>query len=423
MFKKTLIASLLATCSLSALANSYYVVVPVPSRTVAANVSVTLSAATLPAGVEGSAYPGFDFNQALRVTGDTSYAGYGVQWTLTSGALPAGLTLNANGTVSGTPTAAGSQSFSVRATYKTKSGEQAYQVVVGAIVVTLNSVPLPNGRVGTPFSFDFGPQLNVVGDAGFDPAQASWTLSGGALPAGLALSSAGRLSGVPTAGTALTGSPIQISATYHTKTARADYSLLMYDFVDSKFDITKLGGINGGVTSPDGYRTLTFDPKLLSIPAMAPLPATGKWYVEFTSIPTALNQDAGGIGIGTLPNPTHIGKNTFNTDNLQYPDSCGVAIYLDDIETMLGANSTGAKLSAGAPGARTLGLAYDAASRVATFYRNNVLVATCSVKGTAPLYVMATNASSGSSSSIRADFRPEHQAYAPPAGYTAGIPK
>jgi hypothetical protein len=197
---------------------------------------------------------------------------------------------------------------------------------------------------------------------------------------------------------------------------------LVHDFVESRFDVTKLGGL-GATTSPDGYRTVVFDPKLLSIPAMAPLPASGKWYVEFTSIPGEPNLECGGIGIGALPAPTHVGKHTLNTDNLDYPDSCGFALYQDNVELMLGANSTGERISGGAPGARKLGLAYDAASRLARFYRDNVLVATCSVGGTAPLYVMATNASSGGGSALRADFRPEHQTYAPPVGYVAGIPK
>jgi len=425
MLKKTLIASLLAGVSLPLLAaNSYYIVVPVPSRTAAAAaVSVTLNPAALPAGVEGTAYAGFDFNQALQVTGDGAYSGYGVRWTLASGALPPGLSLNANGTLTGTPTAPGTVSFSVRASYKTKSGEQAYQVVVGAITVNLNSVALPVGQVGAPFNFDFRPQLHVDGDAEFDPARVVWNLSSGTLPAGLVLSSAGVLSGVPAAATAFTGDSIQVSAAYKNKTARAGYALTLYDFVDSKFDITKLGGVDGSVTSPDSYRTVTFNSKLLSIPAMAPLPAVGKWYVEFTSIPGIPGEECGGIGIGTLPIPTHVGKHSLSTDNLTYPDSCGFFLYQDTVEMEWGTNAGGQAISGGPSGARKLGLAYDAATRTASFYRENVLVGTCSVNGTAPLYVLATNGSSGAGSSIRADFRPEHQTYAPPAGYIAGIPK
>lgn len=63
-----------------------------------------VSSATLPAVTSGQAY-----SQLLAATGATSFA-------LSSGStLPAGLTLNPNGTLSGTPTTAGSYSFSILA--------------------------------------------------------------------------------------------------------------------------------------------------------------------------------------------------------------------------------------------------------------------------------------------------------------------
>ncbi len=105
--KKTVIAALLAAASFSAFASDYFVVVPVPSRSATAgNILVTLNGYTLPTGVVGRAYAGFDFNTVLQVLGDPAYSQSSVRWSVASGALPAGLSLSADGKLSGAPTAA-----------------------------------------------------------------------------------------------------------------------------------------------------------------------------------------------------------------------------------------------------------------------------------------------------------------------------
>ncbi|HDR9105996.1 hypothetical protein P5X00_36300 [Paraburkholderia sp. A2RO-4L] len=73
--KKTVIAALLAAASVSAVASSYFVVVPVPNKSPSVgNILVTMSGYTLPNGVYGRPYPGFDFNTVLQVLGDPSYS-------------------------------------------------------------------------------------------------------------------------------------------------------------------------------------------------------------------------------------------------------------------------------------------------------------------------------------------------------------
>jgi type VI secretion system secreted protein VgrG len=68
---------------------------------------ITLSPAVLPAGTVGVAY-----NQTLTGSGGTAPYTFAV----TSGTLPAGLTLSAAGVLSGTPTAAGAPSVTIRGT-------------------------------------------------------------------------------------------------------------------------------------------------------------------------------------------------------------------------------------------------------------------------------------------------------------------
>jgi hypothetical protein len=78
------------------------------------------TAAAMPAGVFGVAY-----NQTLAADGSAA------QWSITTGALPAGLTLNAStGVISGTPTAAGPSTFTVKAENFTGSDTKELSIVI-----------------------------------------------------------------------------------------------------------------------------------------------------------------------------------------------------------------------------------------------------------------------------------------------------
>ena len=69
--------------------------------------TLTITTASLPAGTVNTAY-----NQALAAAGGTTP----YSWSVSSGTLPAGLTLSSAGALSGTPTAAGTFNFTVQAT-------------------------------------------------------------------------------------------------------------------------------------------------------------------------------------------------------------------------------------------------------------------------------------------------------------------
>lgn len=87
--------------------------------------AITLSPAALAGGTMGVAY-----NQVVTASG--GLAPYTFQ--VTSGSLPAGLTLTAGGTVSGTPTGAGSSNFTIRATDSNACfGSRAYTITVSAV--------------------------------------------------------------------------------------------------------------------------------------------------------------------------------------------------------------------------------------------------------------------------------------------------
>lgn len=172
--------------------------------------AVSLSAATLPTAVVGQAYS-TPLHTYLAVTGDAAYTGTGVTWSVTGGALPAGLTLTSDGRITGTPTTSGSGAVQVRAAYKGVNGEQTYQIVSLALTVTLTPSGLPDAAVGVPYSVNLQPFLSVTGDSAYVGGEVTWSIVGSSLPSGLYLTADGYIGGAPTA--AGTGA-IQVRATY-----------------------------------------------------------------------------------------------------------------------------------------------------------------------------------------------------------------
>lgn len=137
-----------------------------------------------PAAVEGSGYGPFSFS----ATG-----GYlPLQWNITTGSLPPGLTLGNDGSLSGTPTQVGSSNFTVTVQDSSAPPEvskQTFTINVTAPPPTIVSSEAPTGMVGTAYSFQF------VANGGAAPLV--WTETG-ALPGGIGLSPGGTLAGTPT---------------------------------------------------------------------------------------------------------------------------------------------------------------------------------------------------------------------------------
>ena len=147
---------------------------------------VTVSPASLPAATAGTGY-----SQTLNASGGT--APY--TFAITAGALPAGLTLNPSGILSGTPTASGSFNFTVSATDSgiPTAGNRAYTLTVASPTLTLPAKTLPDGTAGQAYSTSITPASGGI-------APYTYAVSAGALPAGISLDSAtGALSGTPTA--------------------------------------------------------------------------------------------------------------------------------------------------------------------------------------------------------------------------------
>ncbi len=145
--------------------------------------ALKVSTSTLPAGVVGSAY-----SQPLSATGGS---GAGYTWTKTAGSLPAGVTLSSAGTISGTPTAAGTSSFTVQVTDSDSDTATAQLSITINAALAVSTSSLPAGTVNTSYS------QTLAATGGVSPY--TWSISAGSLPAGLTLTgSTGVISGTPT---------------------------------------------------------------------------------------------------------------------------------------------------------------------------------------------------------------------------------
>jgi hypothetical protein len=105
-------------------------------------VTVTLSSGTVPDGEQDTAYGGFDFTTLASVSGGPAGSPPTVNdlsWSVTGGALPAGMFLSSAGDLTGTPTEIGSFSFTVEAELSGQTDSASYTIIVndpdGSLVV------------------------------------------------------------------------------------------------------------------------------------------------------------------------------------------------------------------------------------------------------------------------------------------------
>ena len=147
--------------------------------------SPAITTSSLPAGQMGAAY-----QATLSASGGT----IPYSWSLASGSLPAGLSLNsASGAISGTPSASGTSSFTVQVTDSaSKAAQQPLSIAISASSPVITTSSLPAGQMGAAY------QATLSASGGTTPY--SWSLASGSLPAGLSLNSAsGVISGTPSA--------------------------------------------------------------------------------------------------------------------------------------------------------------------------------------------------------------------------------
>ena len=137
----------------------------------------------LPNGTQGVAY-----SQQLNAAGGTgSYT-----WSTISGSWPGGISLSGAGVVSGTPTGYGTFNATAQVTSGGQTASRAFQLTINPPPLSITTTsPLTGGTQGVLYT----QQLNATGGTG----SYTWTTTSGSWPSGISLSSAGVVSGTPTA--------------------------------------------------------------------------------------------------------------------------------------------------------------------------------------------------------------------------------
>ena len=241
-------------------------------------IALTITTTSLSDGVVGASY-----SASLAATGGTG----SISWSVTTGSLPGGLTLSGSGGISGTPTAAGTTNFTVTATDSSTPPQTAKQ----ALTITINpklvitTTTLPSGVVSAAYTAT----LQSSGGVG----TVTWTVFSGSLPAGLAMSNSGAISGTPTtAGTA-------------SFTVQAKDSGTPQQSVQQALSIAVYTGLTISTTSlPNGTVNSTYSATLKSVGGTG----TITWSISQGSLPTGLNLSASGTISGT---PTAAGTSNF----------------------------------------------------------------------------------------------------------------
>ena len=299
-----------------------------PVQTQSASLSITIAPApampaplsiattALTAGVDGAAY-----SQSLQATGGTpTYT-----WAVTSGSLPAGLTLVAgSGVISGVPTTNGTFAFTATVNdssnpVQTKSVSLSIHVASTQLSVTFST--LASGINGNAYS-------QTLHASGGTPAY-SWSITSGSLPGGLTLSSgSGVISGTPTgSGTfSFTATVTDASSPVQSKSVVLSITIAMNQLA---IDTSSLAAASEGTAYSQ------------TLHATGGTPAYS-WSITSGSLPPGLTLAAGSGVISGIP--TASGTSAFSatvTDNGSPVQTKSVPLSITTVATQLSITSTG----------------------------------------------------------------------------------
>ena len=166
----------------------------------------SITTTTLPNGTVGANY-----NQTIALTG-----GHGpFIWSISSGALPTGFSLNAaTGAITGSSSPANTYSFTVKVVDSSNPAQTASQALSISIVngpLLVVPATLPTGAVNDPY-----PSTTLGASGGLPPY--TWAITVGSLPAGLSLNtSTGAITGTPTGPSATANFTAQVTDSTNAK--------------------------------------------------------------------------------------------------------------------------------------------------------------------------------------------------------------
>jgi hypothetical protein len=242
------------------------------------------------------------YSSTMQATGGTPDAGGHYQWTISSG-LPnnSGLSINATtGVISGTPNVSGSFTLTVVATDVAGATDSVQRTLLLAAPPSVTSNSLP---AATRTQVGYSVTLSSSGGTG----ATTWTVTAGALPAGLNLSSTGVISG--NVGAGATTQTFTVTAT-DSLGATASKSLTLT--VNAPPSITTVPPLATATDTQVGYSQ-----------ALAASGGTGtiSWSLGAGTLPTGLNLSTGGVISGNVDAAA-----TTQTFTVTATDSNGVSV-------------------------------------------------------------------------------------------------
>jgi len=284
---------------------------------------LSITTTTLSNGTVGVAYSG-----SVQATGGIQPYVFGIS----TGSLPAGLSLAADGAISGTPTAPGSGTFTVQVTDAAVNPQglvtRSFTITVVGNPPLISTTSLANGAIGVAYNG------SVAATGGLLPY--TFSVISGSLPAGLSLAADGSISGTPTA---VGDSNVTIQVTDKQK------------LTDSKAFTLKI------VPPPTITTNSPLGLQVVGTPSQLTLAATGgtlpfTWSVSGGGLPAGLSLNAGSGAITGTPS----GAGTFS-----FAATVTDANKLTATKSFTGRVTTPVRITTGSPLApATAGTAYTA---------------------------------------------------------------
>ncbi len=201
------------------------------------------------------------------------------RWSITAGALPAGLTLAQDGAITGEPSTAGATAFTVQMQdAEDKTATRELMLTVRPLLPMITTTTLTRAVRGAEFTAE------IEVESGHAPY--TWSVPMGMLPRGISLDNMGRLSGRPT-----------VSGVYRF-TVRVTDARMRTD--EAEFAIA--------VLAPLAITTRTLPNVLLNRPYAVQLEASGgarpyRWDLSMGTLPMGLTIDGDGLisGVTAVP--------------------------------------------------------------------------------------------------------------------------